>query len=343
MKKNLMKTEDISGSQNIFLKLKNDLSGSGGTILICLLSTFLLSAIIAPAITFSRFNFLLVMSYLAIPLIVGIFASFSLLVGVPDLSIGAMVALSACIFGCLTYKGMNPWISAIIAVVICIGFGALNGVAIIFFGANPIAVTLGMLIGLRGLIRIIGGYFLKPTEGNDGAVVWIPGLNNFTEKVLFDFIPVVFIIGVAVMLVAQFYVTKTGIGRHVRAIGGDALASRRAGLHVERTKFVALMLSAFGASIAGILFVGKLGAAPAALGTNMEFTVYAALMIGGYSITKGGVGNPSGAIAGILCIAFFSNLIDNKGIDVRATDIFVGVLLLTVMWLDARRTKYNFE
>lgn len=343
MPKSQVKMKNYLELQGVILKIRNSLSGSGGTILICLLSTFLLSAVVAPTVTFSRFNFLLVMSYISIPLIVGIFSSFSLLTGVPDLSIGAMVALSACIFGCLTYKGMNPWISASIAIVICIGFGSLNGVAIIFFGANPIAVTLGMLVGLRGLVRIIGSYFLKPTEGNDGAVVWIPGLNAFTEKVLFGIFPIVFIVGMTVMLVAQFYVAKTGIGRHVRAIGGDALASRRAGLHVERTKFIALMLSSFGASIAGILFVGKLGAAPAALGTNMEFTVYAALMIGGYSITKGGVGNPSGAIAGILCIAFFSNLVDNKGIDVRATDIFVGVLLLTVMWLDAKRTKYNFE
>ena len=75
----------------------------------------------------------------------------------------------------------------------------------------------------------------------------------------------------------------------------------------------------------------------------MEFTIYAALMIGGYSILRGGVGNPMGAFLGLLIIAVFANLVDNKGLDIRAADIFVGFLLLVIVFLDIRRGGDAFE
>ena len=75
----------------------------------------------------------------------------------------------------------------------------------------------------------------------------------------------------------------------------------------------------------------------------MEFTIYAALMIGGYSILRGGVGNPMGGFLGILIIAVFANLVDNKGLDIRAADIFVGFLLLVIVYLDIRRGGDAFE
>jgi ribose transport system permease protein len=132
-------------------------------------------------------------------------------------------------------------------------------------------------------------------------------------------------------------------GRHIRAVGGDITAARRAGLPTERIKFFSLLASSFGASIGGILYVGKLGSAPVTLGTNMEFTIYAALMIGGYSILRGGVGNPMGGFLGLLIIAVFANLVDNKGLDIRAADIFVGFLLLVIVFLDIRRGGDAFE
>jgi ribose/xylose/arabinose/galactoside ABC-type transport system permease subunit len=322
--------------------IKKSLSGPGGTIVIGLALIIGTSAIWVGKMTFTSFNMYLVFGYLAIPLIIGIFASFSLLAGVVDLSIGAMVALSATVFAYLCTGNVNKWLAAAITILVCLGFGAINGVAIVVFGANPIAATLGMLVGLRGLARIISQ--MRPGTGSsqDAISIMIPGLNNFTEAQI-SFMPVIFIIALLLVFVTQGIISLTRGGRHIRAVGGDIVAARRAGLPTERIKFFALLASSFGASIGGMLYVGKLGSAPVTLGTNMEFTIYAALMIGGYSILRGGVGNPMGGFLGLLIIAVFANLVDNKGLDTRAADIFVGLLLLIIVFLDIRRGGDAFE
>ncbi len=322
--------------------IRKSLSGPGGTIVIGLALIIGTSAIWVGKMTFTSFNIYLVFGYLAIPLIIGIFASFSLLAGVVDLSIGAMVALSATVFAFLCTGNVNEWLAAAITILVCLGFGAINGVAIVVFGANPIAATLGMLVGLRGLARIISQ--MRPGTGSsqDAISLMIVGLNNFTEAQI-SFMPVIFIIALLLVLVTQGIISFTRGGRHIRAVGGDIVAARRAGLATERIKFFSLLASAFGASIGGMLYVGKLGSAPVTLGTNMEFTIYAALMIGGYSILRGGVGNPMGGFLGLLIIAVFANLVDNKGLDTRAADIFVGLLLLIIVFLDIRRGGDAFE
>jgi ribose/xylose/arabinose/galactoside ABC-type transport system permease subunit len=339
---NLTQLASHDRKMSTFEKIRKSLSGPGGTIVLGLVIIISTSAIWVGKMTFTSFNIYLILAYLAIPLIIGIFASFSLLAGVVDLSIGAMVALSATVFALLCVYDINKWVAACITVLICMGFGAINGTAIVVFGANPIAATLGMLVGLRGLARILS--HLAPGTGSsqDAISLMITGLNDFTESQV-SFMPVLFIIALVLVFITQGIISMTRGGRHIRAVGGDITAARRAGLPTERIKFFSLLASSFGASIGGILYVGKLGSAPVTLGTNMEFTIYAALMIGGYSILRGGVGNPMGGFLGLLIIAVFANLVDNKGLDIRAADIFVGFLLLVIVFLDIRRGGDAFE
>ena len=70
--------------------------------------------------------------------------------------------------------------------------------------------------------------------------------------------PVIFIIALVLVFLCQGIISMTRGGRHIRAVGGDITAARRAGLPTERIKFLSLLASAFGASVGGILYVGKL-------------------------------------------------------------------------------------
>ena len=163
------------------------------------------------------------------------------------------------------------------------------------FGADPIAATLGMLTVLRGLCTVI--------NGNTGAITYLnAGFYAFTQRKLGPF-PILFVIAVVLVGLATLVVTKTRLGRHVRAVGGDERAARRAGISVTRIRYGALIVSAIGASIGGVLYMGQLGGSSNLLGTGLEFQVYAALMIGGYSILRGGVGNPAGGVMGLLVVA----------------------------------------
>jgi ribose transport system permease protein len=133
------------------------------------------------------------------------------------------------------------------------------------------------------------------------------------------------------------------IGRHVRAVGGDELAATRAGISVTRLRFLALLLSAFGAGLGGILYVGQLGSASNALGTGLEFQVYAALMIGGYSILRGGVGNPAGGAMGLLVVAGVANILDVRAISPYYVNVIVGLLLLAAVLVDRLRGGDAYE
>lgn len=96
-------------------------------------------------------------------------------------------------------------------------------------------------------------------------------------------------------------------------------------------------------SVAGLIYIGQQGGASNTLGTDITFQVYAALMIGGYSIIRGGVGNPLGGAMGLLVIAGVTEIIDLKGINTYYTDVVIGALLLAAVFLDRLRGGDSFE
>lgn len=283
----------------------------------------------------STSNVTIIGSFVAVLLIIGACSGFALLAGVVDLSIGSMVGFSSALFATLLTMGWDPWTAGPVTLIACLGFGAINAIAIVRFGASSIAATLGMLTALRGLCWVIVG----PSGSIFAFHESFFALTNM--KVLG--LPLVFVFALAISLVAVIVVTKTRTGRHVRAVGGDDTAAARAGIPVGRVRTGALLLSAFGAGLGGIIYVGQLGSAARATGFGLEFEVYAALMIGGYSILRGGVGNPLGGALGLLAVAGVSNIIDVKAISPYYVDIIVGLLLLAAVLLDRIRGGDSYE
>ena len=86
-----------------------------------------------------------------------------------------------------------------------------------------------------------------------------------------------------------------------------------------------------------------LGSAAKLTGVGLEFQVYAALMIGGYSILRGGVGNPIGGALGLLVVAGVANILDVKAISPYYVNIIVGLLLLAAVLLDRLRGGDAYE
>jgi ribose transport system permease protein len=283
----------------------------------------------------SSSNMTIVGSFVAVPLLVGTCAGFALLAGVVDLSIGSMVGFGGAIFGLLVAAGWSPWASGVVTLGLCLVGGAINALAIVVFGASPIAATLGMLTALAGLNRVL----LAP-RGQVAALV--PELLSFTGRPVLS-LPLLFLLALVVVAIATVVVTRTRVGRHVQAVGGDELAATRAGISVSRVRFLALLLSAFGAGLGGILYVGQLGSASNSLGMGLEFQVYAALMIGGYSILRGGVGNPAGGAMGLLVVAGVANILDVKAISPYYVNIIVGLLLLVAVLIDRLRGGDAYE
>jgi len=280
-------------------------------------------------------NVTIIGTFVAVPMLVAAFAGFALLGGVVDLSIGSMVGFSSCLYATLIAMGW-PLVAAVPAVLAaCLVFGAINATAVVIFGADTIAATLGMLVALRGICYLLA----QPTGSLTAFDTDFYTFTNLT----FGPLPVLFIIALAAIIVAALIVTRTRLGRHVQAVGGDDRAATRAGISVTRVRFGALLLSALGAGIGGVLYVGQLGSASNLTGTGLEFQVYAAMMIGGYSILRGGVGNPVGAALGLLVVAGTANILDVQAISPYFTNIIVGLLLVAAVLLDRLRGGDAYE
>lgn len=274
-------------------------------------------------------------SFVIVPLVVGACAGFALLAGVVDLSIGSMVGFSSACFALLLTLGWDPVSAGAVTLLFCLAFGAINAIAIVGFGAEPIAATLGMLVALRGIAWVL--------VGSSGSIfAFNPELFAIVNQQAFG-LPLFFLVAIGLTLIAALVVTKTRLGRHVQAVGGDDKAAARAGISVKKVRTFALLLSAFGAGVGGIIYAGQLGSAARATGFGLEFQVYAALMIGGYSILRGGVGNPVGGALGLLAVAGVSNILDLRAISPYYVNIIVGALLLAAVLLDRLRGGDAYE
>lgn len=274
-------------------------------------------------------------TFLIVPLIVGAFSGFALLSGVVDLSIGSMVGFSSALFALLLTMGWDPATAAVVTLLFCLVFGGINAIAIVGFGAEPIAATLGMLVALRGIAWVL--------LGSQGAIfAFNIDLFNLVSTSVFG-LPLFFLLAIVLTGLAALIVSKTRLGRHVQAVGGDDKAAARAGISVKGVRIAALLLSAFGAGIGGIVYAGQLGSAARATGVGLEFQIYAALMIGGYSILRGGVGNPIGGALGLLAVAGVSNILDLQAISPYFVNIIVGMLLLAAVLLDRLRGGDAYE
>ncbi len=274
-------------------------------------------------------------TFLIVPMIVGAFAGAALLAGVVDLSIGSVVGISAAVFAFLLSVGWPIWGAAIVTLAMCLVIGGVNALVIVRFNADPIAATLGMLVALRGITWVLAGNQRMISAFN--MDLW----SVINMQVLG--LPLFFLLAIVLTLIAALIATKTQLGRHVKAVGGDDRAAARAGISVKRVRTVALMLSAFGGGLGGIVWVGQLGSAAGATGMGLEFQVYAALMIGGYSILRGGVGNPIGGALGLLAVAGVANILDLRAISPYYVNIIVGLLLLAAVLLDRIRGGDAYE
>lgn len=280
-------------------------------------------------------NITIIGNFVSVPMLVAAFAGFALLAGVVDLSIGSMLGLSSVVTALLMSQGW-PLLAVIpVVLAICLAAGAINATAVVIFGADTIAATLGMLVGLRGVNYILAGSL--------GSVpAFDIGFYTFANTNIGP-LPLLLIISLCLIAAAAIVVSRTRLGRHVQAVGGDEVAAARAGISVRRLRFAALLMSALGAGLGGIILVGQLGSASNYTGTGLEFQVYAAMMIGGYSILRGGVGNPLGAALGILVVAGTSNIIDMQAISPYLTNAIVGLLLLAAVLLDRLRGGDAYE
>ncbi|ONF68618.1 ABC transporter permease [Amycolatopsis keratiniphila] len=206
-----------------------------------------------------------------------------------DLSVGAVMALSAALVPLYLGAGTLPAVA--VALAAGLAAGTLNGVLVAKVGIQPIVATLALLVGGRGLALVLA----------DGQLIQLhdPDFLALGNGDVLG-IPVSVLIAAVLAVLVSALVGKTAFGRRLVAIGGNRRASVLAGLPVNRVLIGVYAICGLLAALAGVLSTARLGAGdPADAGLLMELSAITAVVVGGTPLTGGRV-RILGTVMGVL-------------------------------------------
>lgn len=265
--------------------------------------------------------------------IIAVGLTFVILTGGIDLSVGAVIAFTSVSGVMLINSGVNPWIAAILMIVIGAVFGLISGVLIQFFDVQPFIATLAMMFLARGLASMLSTVPERLADdsqfrllGAQWKIIDGPKVNDLVIT------PGV-IIAIIVVAVAFFVLHRTRLGRTVYAIGGSEQSAALMGLPVRSTKVWIYVISGTLAGLASVVYTSRLGSAQNITGIGWELDAIAATVIGGTLLT-GGAGYVLGSVVGALVLGLMNVLITRDGgIRPEATTIITGGILLVFVLL----------
>lgn len=259
-----------------------------------------------------------------------------IIAGNMDLSVESVAALSAMVTGILfCSRGIGigvtltpEWLALPVSLLIALAVGAViggvNGWLVVRLKMNAFIVTLASYIWVRGLVVAI--------SGGRSAQDMAPSIRFIGIQTVFH-IPLIAWIAIACFAIFSFLMVRTPFGRHVTMIGGNAVATFRAGIKVDRLVLITFVVAGAIAGLAGWLLAIRTSGATANLGTGMLFNAFAAVVIGGVSL-KGGVGRLPGVYAGVLLLSSIHTAINLMGLPAHYTQVILGLLVLAAVLLD---------
>ncbi|MDO5066913.1 MAG: ABC transporter permease [Propionibacteriaceae bacterium] len=244
-----------------------------------------------------------------------------------DLSVGSVAGLSSVVSAMtIASYGLIPGIIAGLAVGVAVG--ATNGALVSLLGIPSFLVTLGMLGIAFGVAQWITASAPQPilndtfnTIFGGGDIGPIPGLMIWM---------------VLAVMVGAIVLNRTRFGRQVLATGGNRIAAEYTGINTKRIKFSVLLISGLAASLAGMLYAGRLQSGRFQWGAGDELSAIAAVILGGTSLFGG-----SGAIVGTLMGALLIGLINNglilAGLDSSQQQVIRGVIIILAVALARKK------
>lgn len=251
--------------------------------------------------------------------------TFVLISGGFDLSVGAVAALCGVAMAKFVGLDLGGGVALVLTLIVggLIG-GGINGFLIGRLRLSVFVVTLATLTALAGVVNLWTGttsqYVTAPIVG-DISVNRIAG------------VPTAIWIMVAVFLTCLFIQSRTLFGRDVYAVGGSEAAARLSGIRTSRILIAVYAFMGVCAALAGVIAVGRVGAASPQVENTLALTAIAAVLIGGTSLT-GGVGGVGGTAMGVLFIGVLSNGLSLSGVPSAWQQVVTGAILVIAVLAD---------
>ena len=257
-----------------------------------------------------------------------------------DLSVGATFALSAIVLlDSLTwpiFAGLGDWVipvSWLLALLTGVVLGAVNGLIVWKTGVDAFIVTLGSMLGYRGLVFMYNGE--QPTSHLNWTLV------DFAEaQTLGIHTATWFLLGVAA--VVWFVMQKTVHGRNAYAIGNNRQAAVNAGIRVGPHMMLNFMLIGFLAALSAVVFYSESGSVNPNDGQLYELWVITAVVLGGTKLT-GGSGSVIATLGGVLAIQLLRKGLGYIGANTETVNLVIGIILIAVLFLDRQLNRKGKE
>jgi len=254
-----------------------------------------------------------------------------------DLSAGRMIGFGACIAGVFLQKEsgkmypnfptLNPFLAALIAMLICGCFGTVTGLFIAYLHVPPFISTMAMMEIIYGINSIFTNS--KNVSG------YIDSYLDFYRN---KFLGLSYLIWIAlfIALISWFIFNYTRHGKYMYAIGGNPQAAEVAGVPVAKTLVLIYMKAAMFYGLAGFMMGAKSGGVSVNTGLGYEMEAIAACTIGGVSVS-GGRGRVSSAFIGVAVFEILKTALQFLGVNAYAQFIALGVIIYIAISLDIRK------
>ena len=274
------------------------------------------------SIFFSKGNLENVLNQLAVPGILAIGATFVIISGGIDLSVGSALGLLNCVTAMWLSKDAPPALAFLYVLFLGVLIGSIQGLIIGVTRLQPFIVTLAGMVSLRGIAYVYT---------NNGNVSGLHGQLDFLRKVHLG-LPVAGWLLILITIMGTVILRQTVFGRRLYAIGGNALASLYAGVPVNRVRIGAFAFNGFCVGLAAIIFTARTNNGQPSAGIGYELDAITAAVVGGTALV-GGYGSPIGTFAGALFIVCLNVLLILKGVNDFVGQGWKGVIILVAVYL----------
>ncbi|MFF2482985.1 ABC transporter permease [Paenibacillus sp. NPDC058071] len=259
-------------------------------------------------------------------------ATFVIITGGIDLSIGTVMTLTAVMTGVfITYWGLPIWVGVIGGILTGSICGFISGVVVARMNVPPFIATLAMMMVAKGLALVISG--ARPIYFDIEL-----GFNKLALGSIIGGIPNGVVIFFLAAIIGSIILSKTVIGRYNFALGSNEEATRLSGINVNKWKIIIYMITGTFVGLAGVLMASRLNSAQPSLGQGYELEAIAAVVLGGTSLS-GGKGTIIGTVIGALIMSVLTNGLRILSVPQEWQTVVVGIVIVFAVYADILRRR----
>jgi inositol transport system permease protein len=298
------------------------------------------ASLLSPAFL-SRINLINIVRQMSVVGLIALGVTGVIVSGGIDLSSGSVVGLTAVVAASLGqasdastpfYSGLQlPLIVPMLAAFAVGGLvGLINGGLVAKTRIPPFIATLGTYTSIRGAALLYTGG--RPISD-------LTDEYNFIGQGDVFGVPVPIIILVVMAVITHILYAHTKFGKYVYAIGGNEQAARVSGIDAARYKMLIYVYAGFLSGLAGLVVSSRIGSGQPGLGVGYELDAIAAAVIGGTSLSAGGIGTVAGTIAGALIIGVLNNILDLMNVSAYWQQIIKGCIIVGAVIVDQLKQR----